>query len=83
MTRASSGRTAAVIRAEGAITSDIPRLPVQPHIRIRVTNGWAAFSPQALWSYRELLYFLTWRDLKVRYAQTALGARGPSSSRSR
>src|SRR5436305_4172983 len=45
-----------------------------PHIRIRVTNGWAILSPQALWPRRELLYFLTWRDLKVRYAQTALGA---------
>jgi lipopolysaccharide transport system permease protein len=27
-----------------------------------------------LWEYRELLYFLTWRDVKVRYKQTALGA---------
>ena len=27
-----------------------------------------------LWEYRELLYFLTWRDIKVRYKQTALGA---------
>ena len=27
-----------------------------------------------LWSYRELLYFLTWRDIKLRYKQTALGA---------
>ena len=44
------------------------------HTRIRATSGWAALSPQALWSCRELLYFLTWRDLKVRYAQTALGA---------
>jgi homopolymeric O-antigen transport system permease protein len=44
------------------------------HIRIRPTNGWAVLSPRTLWSCRELLYFLTWRDLKVRYAQTALGA---------
>jgi len=29
---------------------------------------------QELWSYRELLYFLTWRDIKLRYKQTALGA---------
>ena len=27
-----------------------------------------------LWAYRELLYFITWRDIKVRYKQTALGA---------
>ena len=34
-----------------------------------------------LWAYRELLYFLIWRDLKVRYRQTVLGAAGRSSSR--
>jgi lipopolysaccharide transport system permease protein len=46
-------------------------LPV--HIRIRPTRGWTALDPRALWDNRELLYFLIWRDLKVRYAQTALG----------
>jgi homopolymeric O-antigen transport system permease protein len=44
------------------------------HIRIRPTRGWTALDPRALWANRELLYFLIWRDLKVRYAQTALGA---------
>lgn len=44
------------------------------HIRIRPGRGWAALDPRALWTNRELLYFLIWRDLKVRYAQTALGA---------
>lgn len=44
------------------------------HIRIRATRGWTALDPRTLWSNRELLYFLIWRDLKVRYAQTALGA---------
>src|SRR5260221_4647595 len=44
------------------------------HIRIRPTRGWTALDPRTLWSNRELLYFLIWRDLKVRYAQTALGA---------
>ena len=34
----------------------------------------AAFSLRELWAYRELLYFLTWRDIKVRYKQTAMGA---------
>jgi lipopolysaccharide transport system permease protein len=44
------------------------------HVRIRPTRGWNALDARALWANRELLYFLIWRDLKVRYAQTALGA---------
>lgn len=42
--------------------------------RIRPTRGRAALRPRELWRYRELLGFLVWRDIKVRYAQTALGA---------
>jgi lipopolysaccharide transport system permease protein len=41
---------------------------------IAPTRGWAALRLGELWEYRELLYFLTWRDIKVRYKQTALGA---------
>ena len=36
--------------------------------------GWTSLGLRELWSFRELLYFLTWRDVKVRYKQTALGA---------
>jgi lipopolysaccharide transport system permease protein len=36
--------------------------------------GWSSLGLLDLWAYRELLYFLTWRDIKVRYKQTALGA---------
>jgi lipopolysaccharide transport system permease protein len=36
--------------------------------------GWVRFDTQELWESRELLYFLTWRDIKVRYKQTVLGA---------
>jgi len=36
--------------------------------------GWSSLGLRELWAYRELLYFLTWRDIKVRYKQTALGA---------
>ena len=43
------------------------------HTRIRPGRGWTALDPRVLWANRELLYFLIWRDLKVRYAQTALG----------
>lgn len=41
---------------------------------LRPSRGWAALNLRDLWRYRELIYFLTWRDLKVRYKQTALGA---------
>ncbi|HEV2844588.1 MAG TPA: ABC transporter permease [Thermoanaerobaculia bacterium] len=40
---------------------------------IRPSRGWARVDLRELWSYRELLYFLVWRDVKVRYKQTALG----------
>jgi ABC-type polysaccharide/polyol phosphate export permease len=41
---------------------------------LRPSTGWAPLRLRDLWDYRELLYFLTWRDIKVRYKQTALGA---------
>jgi len=43
-------------------------------ILIRPISGWVALNLRDLWEYRELLYFLTWRDIKVRYKQTVLGA---------
>jgi lipopolysaccharide transport system permease protein len=43
-------------------------------LTIRPPKGWASLGLRELWEYRELLYFLTWRDVKVRYKQTALGA---------
>jgi lipopolysaccharide transport system permease protein len=43
-------------------------------IILRPPSGWASIGLRELWEYRELLYFLTWRDIKVRYKQTALGA---------
>jgi len=42
--------------------------------RIRPATGWAPLHLREIWQYRELLYFLTWRDVKVRYKQTVLGA---------
>ncbi len=41
--------------------------------RIDPTRGRFHLDLRELWDYRELLYFLTWRDLKVRYQQTLLG----------
>lgn len=45
-----------------------------PLVEIRPPRGWIGLRLDELWAYRELLYFLTWRDIKVRYKQTALGA---------
>jgi lipopolysaccharide transport system permease protein len=45
-----------------------------PEIRIEPCYGWASLRLRELWEYRELLYFLVWRDVKVRYKQTAIGA---------
>jgi lipopolysaccharide transport system permease protein len=43
-------------------------------IRIKPSKGWLSLNLRELWRYRELLYFLIWRDIKVRYKQTILGA---------
>ena len=40
---------------------------------IRPTSGWAPLDVAALWRHRELLFFMTWRDVKLRYQQTLLG----------
>ncbi len=47
--------------------------PQSAPLVIKATSGWAPLDLRALWEYRELLYFLTWRDIKVRYKQTVLG----------
>jgi lipopolysaccharide transport system permease protein len=44
-----------------------------PVFIIRPTRGWRFLDLRELWAYRELIYFLTWRDIKVRYKQTAIG----------
>lgn len=43
-------------------------------IRLQPSRGWTALNLLEVWRYRELVYFLIWRDIKVRYKQTALGA---------
>ncbi|MBK8274307.1 MAG: ABC transporter permease [Nitrospira sp.] len=47
--------------------------PLQNTVHIRPSSTWTSLELNELWAYRELLYFLTWRDIKVRYKQTALG----------
>src|SRR5689334_19289921 len=53
---------------------DWQQLPVQPLITIAPAKNDIALNLPDIWHYRELLYFLTWRDVKVRYKQTVLGA---------
>lgn len=53
----------------GKATAHAPRT-----IIIRPSTGWVSLQLRELWEYRELMYFLTWRDIKVRYKQTVLGA---------
>jgi len=50
------------------IESEIPLTLIEP------SKGWIGINFRELWKYRELLFFLTWRDIKVRYKQTILGA---------
>lgn len=44
-----------------------------PIIYLKPSKGWLSFDFKELWRYRELVYFLTWRDIKVRYKQASLG----------
>jgi len=49
-------------------------LPEKPLVTIEPQKSWVPLNIRDLWACRELLYFLMWRDIKVRYKQTALGA---------
>ena len=46
----------------------------EPTLRIQAGRGWLNLDLKAVWEFRELLYFLVWRDVKVRYKQTIMGA---------
>jgi len=53
---------------KGLLKEELPILEIEP------SRGWVSLQLDEVWRYRELLYFLVWRDVKVRYKQTALGA---------
>lgn len=59
-------------------TETLPRTAASerplPHLRIEPSKGWVALKLNEVWAYRELLFFLTQRDIKVRYKQTVIGA---------
>lgn len=48
-------------------------LPDKPLVSIRPSKSWSSGDISAIWEYRELLLFLTWRDVRVRYRQTVIG----------
>lgn len=50
------------------------QLPDEPLVVIQPSKSWNLINLRDIWAYRELLFFLTWRDVKVRYKQTLLGA---------
>jgi lipopolysaccharide transport system permease protein len=69
-------RTRLVVPDESmSTTSQLDRVEESvPHLILEPTRSWVALNLRDLWAYRELLYFLTWRDVRVRYKQTVLGA---------
>jgi lipopolysaccharide transport system permease protein len=64
----------AAVRPFRNIGGPIRLLPAEPVSKIRPSKFWERIDFAELWAHREVLYFLMWRDLKVRYKQTAIGA---------
>jgi lipopolysaccharide transport system permease protein len=62
------------LRMQSAIANQQSTPSALPTLLIDPPTSWTSIGLRELWNYRELLYFLTWRDVKVRYKQTALGA---------
>lgn len=60
-----------VLDSQSLVSDSRPGIVTQ---RIEPSRGWVTLKLREIWEYRELLYFLVWRDIKVRYKQTALGA---------
>lgn len=52
---------------------DTQEIPIPTLVYTPPDKGLLHFNLRELWAYRELLFFLTWRDIKIRYTQTALG----------
>jgi lipopolysaccharide transport system permease protein len=52
---------------------DLPPLSQSFHTHIEPKKKWFSLQLREIWQYRELLFFLTWRDIKIRYKQTVLG----------
>src|SRR4051812_4034964 len=61
-----------------SLSEPAPDAPVEDRAQlvtvIEPQSGWQPINARELWAFRELVYFLIWRDVKVRYKQTFLGA---------
>ena len=65
----------ATITATPPNVTPLPSRPILPaNVLIKPSRGWLELNLRDVWDYRELLYFLVWRDVKVRYRQTVIGA---------
>jgi lipopolysaccharide transport system permease protein len=53
--------------------AEVVALPERPVLVLEPSKGWVSLDLTGVWEHRELLFFLTWRDVKLRYKQTALG----------
>jgi lipopolysaccharide transport system permease protein len=69
-----TGPASRVGRQPGGSRTSPPVSPSLKVTRLEATRGWVSLGLRGLWEYRELLWFLAVRDIKVRYKQTALGA---------
>lgn len=56
------------------MSAELDSARADPLVVIEPSRGWVAIDLGSVWEHRELLYFLIWRDVKVRYKQTVLGA---------
>lgn len=61
----------ALSQTQAAVAENPGDVPV---VRIEAHRGWLALDLAELWAYRDLIYFFVWRDIKVRYKQTVIGA---------
>ena len=61
------------LSASQAFSLPHSNLPDEPLVILQPTSAWSIFDFKELWAHRELLYFLVWRDIKIRYKQTILG----------
>jgi lipopolysaccharide transport system permease protein len=58
-------------QTQAAVAAEPAESPV---VRIEARRAWLALDLAELWAYRDLIYFFIWRDIKVRYKQTVIGA---------
>jgi lipopolysaccharide transport system permease protein len=64
---------ASVTARPPAVAPPLVQAGVSPTVRIEPPRGWLELRLREVWDYRELLYFFVWRDVKIRYKQTAIG----------